>query len=139
VGRLWHELVSDAEAPYDLTLALAVGEEVQAAAPFPYLKVVTVAPLTPLVLKRQVLEVEAFDPGRPERPPDRLVIGRIVAVAEDGSEHELQREVIPVGGDDEMIDLTECAACHRGFPGGMHIVREGKAYHKDCWNEADHA
>lgn len=131
----YSHLVEDHGAPYDFQLGLESGVTLQGSGHFPDLEIQSVVEQPVKEIKWQMLRAKAVHPNQDGE--ENLIIGRLIAVLENGSEVEvgdrtvLQAEMVETG-----VDMTTCASCRRQNlqPEGM-VVHEGQAYCPMCYSE----
>jgi len=131
--KLWHELVSSQEAPYELPLGVEVGAICRAAPPFPDIEVQGTDVVEIDRLYYQTLRVTATM-ERSDREQS-IIVGRLMAVTKDGAEVEIQRHALPVEAVEHNVDTTRCAACGGNIPHGEARIHEDRAYHSICLGE----
>jgi hypothetical protein len=133
----WLAAVQAPDAPHDLSLAAAAGDELRAAPPWPDLTVlgVEVTHVRRLVMQSVTVRAHAIDEG--DGHVD-LVIARLVAEVEGDAEIEIMRVVTPAGVEAALApDLTTCTACARPIIRGEAVELDGGAYHRNCLSYLD--
>lgn len=132
-ARLWHDLVSSQEAPYEIPLGVEEGATFQAAPPFPDLAVdqVHIAEVDKLYYQTLLTTATSENSDREQR----IIIGRLMAVTTDGGEVEIQRHALPMEAIEKGVDVTRCAACGGNIPHGEARILEDAAYHANCLTE----
>lgn len=128
----WLAAVQAPDAPHDLSLAAAIGDELRAAPPWPDLTVlgVEVAHVRRLVMQSITVRAHAEDEGVDHAD---MTIARLVAEVEGDAEIEIMRVVTPVDIEQAVApDMNTCAACGRAIIRGEAVELDGAAYHPHC-------
>ena len=130
-NSVWSKLVTHPSGPYDITLAVKIGDELAAPPPYPYLRVVEVELVQARRLVWQMVTVDADDPER-AGTGERLRFGRLVAELEGGGEVELDRHALPTEDPAPAADPGTCGACGQRIPQGTAVEHDGGFYHRRC-------
>jgi len=132
-SKLWTELVSSQEAPYEIPLNVEAGAIFQAAPPFPDIVVdqVHMADVESIHYQTLVITATMAESDREQR----IVIGRLMAITAGGAEVELQRHALPLEAVESGVDVAKCAACGGNIPHGEALVLDSGAYHQRCLSE----
>lgn len=129
------EMVGSHEAPYAFSLGLEPGSVLQGTGHYPDLELQSVIEQPVKEIKWQLIRAKAEHPKQDGE--ELLIIGRLVAVLENGSEVEVgDRTVLPADLVETGIDMTTCASCGRKNlePNTMN-VHEDAAYCPMCYVE----
>lgn len=127
MGLRADELLGNQAAPHEFTLDTADGERIEAEAPYPNVDVVS-AEVKPV--KRLVYQTIVVSASKDDLPAEQVVIGRLVAELEGGSEIEIQRDALPLNAGE--VDTSKCVACGGRILPGEAVIDESGAYHERC-------
>lgn len=131
----YSELVESHDAPYDFRLGLETGVILQGTGHYPDLEVQSVIEQPVKEIRWQLLRAKAEHPQQEGK--ENLIIGRLVAVLENGNEVEVgDRTVLPAEMVETGIDMTTCASCGRkNLQPNTMKVHEDSAYCPVCYEE----
>ena len=126
------DLVASPDAPYDFPLGgVDEGTVLAGQDEYPDLEVQSVEEVPVDRIVWQLLRVTTIEP-EPD-PGERLFVGRLVAVLQNGQEVEIgERSVMPAELIETGVDTSRCEACFGAIRDNRYEIIDGHAYHNEC-------
>ena len=128
IPSMWIPLLSAQEGPYSWTLKTAEGDRFICKPPYPTLEVTEVinAPVKELVWQ----SIRAR--GDHANGSGEIIVGRLVALLENGNEVEMQRTAIGAAAVEPDKSPKECGRCGLKIWAGPRVDLDGVYFHAGC-------